>query len=276
MRWFAGGIGCRDLVDIPSESAPLLRRCRRRRPSGLRRNTVTQVIQMGAVSGAVRLEAFVESMKAELGEQQRAGAQLPIQKRLLSTVLTACGTKASTNALERIGKRLEAEGIYTEPPLSAPGLRRGAWILFSTGPFPADSLLFSSERELQRFIEACIGSGVFRDLRPYHEGRKNMSREYRVPSDKRIDLLCEVKSRTGDGALVAIELKRERERGTVDQMVEYLDELATVFPARTVRGLIVTGREDRVGAAMRRAADRYEIDWYCYKVSFEKIPDATE
>ena len=231
---------------------------------------------MGAPTGAARLEVFVTSIRIALADQQAAGSVLPIQKRLLRTVLTACGAKASMKALDRIGKALEAEGIYTEPPLNDAGLGRGAWILFSTGPFPADSLLFSRERELQRFVEACIGSGVFRDLRPYHEGKKNRSREYRLPSGNRIDILCEVKSRRGDGALVAIELKRERERGTVDQMVEYLDELASIFPDRKVRGLIVTGREDKVGAAMRRAADRYEIDWYCYKVSFEKLPSMSD
>lgn len=223
-----------------------------------------------------RLDRFVRSMQEALSEHGADNTGMPVERRRLSTVLAECGVRATTAALARIGNSLAEVGVYSEPPLSGDGLRRDDWILFSTGPLPPDSLLFAREADLARFFEACLGSGPFRLLRPYKEGRKNRSREFRLPSGNRIDLLCEESRRSGKGGLVAVELKRERQRGTIEQMVEYLDELRKLFPDREVRGLIITGREDRVGAALIHEAAGHAIDWFCYRVEFEKVASGGE
>jgi hypothetical protein len=70
---------------------------------------------------------------------------------------------------------------------------------------------------------------------------------------------------------VAIELKREHERGSVQQMVEYLDGLAKVFPDRPRRGIIVSGREDQVGSAFLTQLTGYQVDWLCYAVRFDRV-----
>ena len=115
-----------------------------------------------------------------------------------------------------------------------------------------------------------MGSGVFRNLQVMKRNGKEVGREYRLPSGGQIDVLCEERTRRGKGALVVIELKRDRERGTVEQVIGYLDDLKRSFPSRGVRGIIISGREDQVAAAMLKGVRGYQIDWYCYRVTFER------
>jgi len=63
------------------------------------------------------------------------------------------------------------------------------------------------------------------------------------------------------GALASIEVKSEGERGVTEQLVGYRDALRALFPDREVRGIIITGREDRVGAALLPSPDQNRIDW---------------
>lgn len=216
-----------------------------------------------------RVAAFIDSMKVALRENAAQGNGLPIERRLLSTVTKACGAKATEQFCERLEKRLQENGIYTDPPLTDSGLRRRDWVHFSTGPFPPDALLFASEKHLQRFVESCIGRGAFRNLRLYR-GDRGSAREFRLPSGEKIDLLCEEITRNGVGALVAVELKRDQQKGTVEQLVGYLDALKILFPSREVRGVIVSGREDRVATGVLKGVTRYRIDWYLYHVDFSK------
>jgi hypothetical protein len=195
----------------------------------------------------------------------------PIERRKLRTVAAECGTRASSRFLANLGEQLARAGLYTEPPLAGTPLRPDDWVLFSTGPFPPDSLLFAREKYLQRFVEACLGTGVFRNLRPFREGRHVRCREYRLPDGNRIDLLCEEVVRSGVRPLVAIELKRERQRGTVEQMIGYMDALRDLFPERAVKGIVVSGREDQVAASLLTGVSGYDISWYCYHVSFDRV-----
>ena len=219
------------------------------------------------------IDAFIREIKSELPDPNVRQVSLAAERRLLKTVAGRCATRISRPFLIRLGQRLAASGVYTEPPLDSKGLRGSDWVYFANGPFPPDAMLFPKERDLLRFVSACIGTGAFRDLRPARIAR-NGGREFRLPDGRRIDLLCEEKSASGKGALVAIELKQDRERGVVVQMVEYLDALKVLYPERPVRGIIITGREDRVGATMLRRFEGHEIDWFCYEVSFRKISDA--
>ncbi len=195
------------------------------------------------------------------------------ERRLLRTVVDRCDARLSGRFLSKLSERLAAKGVYTEPPLDSKGLRGRDWIYFASGPFPPDELLFPKERDLLRFVSACIGTGVFRDLRPARFAR-NGGREFRLPDGRRIDLLCEEKSNTSKGALVAIELKQDHERGVIEQLTEYLDTLKAQFPERAVRGIIITGRESRVGTKVFKDFGGHTIDWYCYEVAFRRAGDA--
>ena len=89
---------------------------------------------------------------------------------------------------------------------------------------------------------------------------------------QKIDLLAEEWTRSGQGALVAIELKKSKERGTVEQLVGYIDSLKSDFPGRPVKGIITSGLEDQVSAAVLKGmAPTHDICWYCYHVAFEQV-----
>ena len=217
-----------------------------------------------------RLNQFVERMTAALAEDTAQGMRPPIEKRRLGTVVSECGSRTSAAFLARLEDHLSAAGLCTEPPLDASALRRDDWIRFSTQPFPPDELLFPRERDLQRFVQACLGTGHFRDLRLYQEGRRTLGREFRLPDGRRIDLLCETRGISGHGDLVAIELKRGHQKGTVEQITGYIDALRERFPGRGVRGMIIAGHEETLSFSSldgARAAG-YDIQWYCYRVEF--------
>jgi len=218
-----------------------------------------------------RIAGFIECMQASLRDDEDRGIKPPIERRKLRTVLEECGQRSSLRFLERLHDRFSQEGIYTEPPLVDSGLRLDDWLLFSSGPFPPDALVFATEKDLQRFVEACLGSGVFRNLELYRVRGDHSGREYPLSNGQRIDLLCQERTKSGFGALVVIELKREHERGTIDQVIGYLDALKNRFPTRAVRSMIVSGREDQVAAALLKEVTGYDIQWYCYQVNFERL-----
>lgn len=70
---------------------------------------------------------------------------------------------------------------------------------------------------------------------------------------------------------MAIELKREHERGTIEQMISYLDALQQLHPDRSVKGVIISGREDKVAASLLSGVTNHDIRWYCYDVSFQPL-----
>lgn len=165
-----------------------------------------------------RVAEFVAEMGAALKKAGHGALAPPIVHRLLGRVATRCGVKrVSAVFLQRLATHLRSASIHSEPSLDASGLRRTDRIRFSTQAFPPEPLLFNKERALQDFVKACIGVGPFRDLTLFKEGRSPRdSREFVLPGRTRIDLLCEQKARSGHGDLVAIELKRGKQPGTVE------------------------------------------------------------
>lgn len=218
-----------------------------------------------------KLDRFVAIIASALDEAPRPPGVLATERRLLGTVAAQCGSRLTSRFLSQLGVRLHARGLATSPSLDSKGLRRSDWIYFAKGHFPPDAMLFPRERDLVRFVSSCIGTGVFRDLRHFRTGRRASAEEFRLPDGRRVDLLCEEKTTSGPGALVALELKSDGERGVVEQLVGYMDALRVMFPDREVRGVIVTGREDQVGAKLLPAVDRYRIDWICYRVDFRTV-----
>jgi hypothetical protein len=104
--------------------------------------------------------------------------------------------RGSASFLDSLQERLKQSSIYTEPPLTDAGLRLDDWVLFSTGPFPAASTFFSKESDLQRFVEACLGGSVFRNLEPFKPDGRRSCREFRLPDGRKIDLLCQERAKT--------------------------------------------------------------------------------
>ncbi|HQZ72845.1 MAG TPA: endonuclease NucS [Anaerolineae bacterium] len=227
---------------------------------------------MPLVSTTDPIITFIELMHEALQADTTKGVTPPIERRKLRTIITDCGQKrGSQQFLARLASRLAEAGIYSEPAIADSGLRADDWVLFSSGPFPPDSAFFPRETDLQRFVEACLGSGVFRNLEPYRGDGRKSGREYLLPDGRRIDLLCQERTRSGVGALVVIELKREHERGTIEQVMSYIDTLKKLHPSRTVRGIIVSGRESQVASTLLKTATGYDIKWFCYRVTFEQL-----
>lgn len=214
---------------------------------------------------------FVTGIKDALRERQTRGEATPLVRRKLTTIVSECGYDNVMAAfLVRLRTLLEENGVYTEPPLDQEDLEHDDFVYFSTGPFPADSLLFPKERQLQEFVRSCLGSGRFRGLRLYKDGDRD-GWEFPVPG-RRVDLLCEEQRRDGKGGLVAMELKRgESAREAVDQLVGYIDKLRTMFPDRRVKGIVISGREGAVGQAILSDYATYDIEWYCYMVEFTPV-----
>ena len=231
------------------------------------------------VTESDHVTGFGEEINTTLKKAGEGALSPPVVQRLLGRIATRCQVKkVSVSFLLRLATQLKNAGIHTEPPLNASGLRRTDRIRFSTRAFPIPALLFEKERGLQDFVRACIGVGPFRDLVLFKDGRKpHDSLEFRLPGRLRIDILCEQKARSGRGDLVAIELKRGKQPGTVEQLRGYIDALRVRFPNRNVRGIIITGHDDALATTSLEATrDRgYTIDWYCYDVKFNPVHPAT-
>jgi hypothetical protein len=217
------------------------------------------------------ISRFISGMQAALHENEARGLRPPLERRKLRTVTAECHQRGSSRFLEQLEERLKEAGVYTEPPLTDSSVRLDDWVLFSTGSFPPDSAFFPKEKDLQRFVEACLGNGSFRNLELFRSPGRVSGREFRLPGGHRIDLLCQERTKSGVGALVAIELKRSQERGTLEQMVGYLEELKQLYPARDVKGIIISGREDQVAATLLKDVKGYDIRWLCYHVQFDRL-----
>jgi hypothetical protein len=182
------------------------------------------------------IERFVSGIFAAFAEAKAEGAENPVVVRKLRTILRECGFKAARRTvLQALQEAFGGHGLYTEPELTERGVRVDDRIHLAAGPFPPDALFFRREKDLQRFVDANIGTGVLRHLR-------RPSMEYQLPSKHRIDLLCEERLPNGSSALVAIELKREEStREVAVQLIDYIDELRRLNPGREVRGVLSRG-----------------------------------
>ena len=105
------------------------------------------------------MNRFIAGIRAALREDEASGAKPPIERRKLKTISAACEQgKTTTKFLSQLDVFLKGAGIYTDPPLLDSSLKLDDWIHFSTGPFPPDSAFFPNERNLQSFVQACLGS----------------------------------------------------------------------------------------------------------------------
>ena len=141
---------------------------------------------------------------------------------------------------------------------------------FSRDPFPPTPLVFRKESHLQQLVLASLGQGVFRNLKPFRSPGNPSGFEYHLPKGRKIDLLCQERTKHSAGTLVAIELKRHNPPDTVDQLVGYIDALRKKFPKREVRGIIISSSENPETTVSLDGRDGYDIEWYRYRVEFEQ------
>ena len=214
---------------------------------------------------------FVDRMCAELRDARVATTGHAIKRRKLRTVTRECGLKkASLPFLQRLRRQLAQAGVFTAPSLTDLGLNPGDWVRFSTGPFPSAPLVFAKEVHLQRLVLASLGQGIFQNLKPFRSKGNTSGMEYRLPDGRRIDLLCQERTKHRAGTLVAIELKRQSPKKAVRQLCGYLDALEKKFAGRRVRGIVISSDEDDTSTTKLPGAGDHDIEWYRYRVEFEQ------
>lgn len=189
-------------------------------------------------------------------------------RRKFRSIVSLAGTRATRRVISDLQDVMGQEGVFANPPIDGDLPSLDSWIELSLEPASDEPALFAREKDLVTFVEHTLGVGVFRSLVPFTHGTTGSAREYRLPDDRRIDLLCEERTFRGRGALVAIELKRAHDRGAVEQMIGYLKALQHLFPTRPVRGIIVAGRADETACEMLRAITEFQIDLVVYEVRF--------
>lgn len=217
----------------------------------------------------------IRGLQEALRNNSAQGQPPPVERRKLRTLVSECGRKRGTPAvLEQIAQRFQEAGLYFDCPVSDSSLRPDDYVWISTGPFPPDAMLFPREADLRKFVLACLGSGAFRQLEPLKGQSKGL--EFSLPDGSRVDLLCQERAKSGAGALVAIEFKRDHQRGTIEQLIGYIEQLKVMFPGRPVKGIVISGREDQALAArLPIMAQGYDIRWFCYQVSFDPTAAST-
>lgn len=217
-----------------------------------------------------RTAEFVTAITRALKTEDSLGGGRVLRRRL-RTVTARCGHRGTRAFLLVLQAELERHGVFAEPNLADPGLQLDDWVLFSNVPFGSSDLLFGKEKHLARFVESSLGKKPFRNLVPYSDAKHTTGLEYRLPSGRRIDLLCQERTRSGMGALVVVEFKRASQRGVVEQLYAYMEEVRTMFPSRNVRGIIVSGAADDVALRLLSETRVTNIAWYTYDIQFNPV-----
>jgi hypothetical protein len=226
---------------------------------------------MGTLQLNAKIEAFVAALKMQFPDDPTGQFAGPgnIERRKLRTLLRACGASRYSQAvLTILAEQLGRNGIYSDWNLLDPSLRNDDWVQFSPRPFQPDTLLFKREAELRSFVLNGIGL-----VKPFDD-LKVLTQEHRLPSQNRIDILCEEIRPRGKGALVVLEFKRGNSPyGVVGQVIQYLEELTqtTLAHGRDVRAIILSGRQDCLIGEMLAANTRHRIESYCYSVEFNRV-----
>jgi hypothetical protein len=207
-------------------------------------------------SGAVEMAA----------EIRRRLEERPVIRRKLSALARWCGkTRLSAAFLRDMDEELAKNGIHASRVLANASTLRSQTVVFSLAPLAPPEVAFGCERQLVDLVVAALGHV------PPLDSLKLRRRESRLPSGKRIDLLCEVLDRSHAGALVGVELKRGRAGGAaIGQLAEYLDELSHMPMARgrDVHGILLA--KDFSSGAQRILGNR-RIRCYRYRMAFEAV-----
>lgn len=217
------------------------------------------------------IDAFVARLRVTLPVPPKGSVHaLPAHARRYKTrsIRAACGVKRMfAPFFVDLTERLTRAGIYSDRPLTSPGLRNDSWVRFARIQFPVPRVLVGREQLLHELLRGAIGEyGPLRELRLIGE-------QHILSSGRRIDLLCEVNRRDGRGDLVVIELKRSSDDRAVKQVVSYIRDLRQepVAAGRAVRGMIIVGQDDDAGRQIAKGLKDYDIRWLRYGISLEDL-----
>jgi hypothetical protein len=231
---------------------------------------------MAGTSTADRVASFVEKIDRRLQKDARSNRTMKVTTgSKLRVILKDCGfEKRGSRNIARIEAALTERGIYTQPPLSTPGLDWEQVVYFSRTPSsPTERrLVFPVEHDLETFLVA-NWDYLFPDL-------KLVKRQFDVPSGI-IDILA--KDAAG---YVVIELKTDKQdRRLVNQLADYISDVQE-WSARKgkhvpVRGIALTAHRSPRMLDQLRAIGRERgchIDWITYRMemTLEQVPSEDE
>ncbi len=211
------------------------------------------------------IERFVVRKKKALDGQDHVRAKL-------KTVLKECGwARTSATNCKRIQKALVAAGIYPEPILDAEGVQFEDWIYSSqVKPKPYkrknySKWAFASEETLRRFLLSNF------DRIKQFKRLKKPQREYKLPSGRRVDILCRERK---SNDYVVIEIKKDN-KDPIGQLLLYLREVNEKLakaedPPVKVRGMVISGQPNRAfKKALGEELGGYAVAWHVYRVQMK-------
>lgn len=201
------------------------------------------------------------------------GTGAPIVRRKFKTLMAASGFRVLAPTLRSaLAAGFAAATLHVQPDVLDPTIGQDDYLAIGLTPIQPEAFLFEKEKHLERFIEVSLGIGTLSRLSLYRHPDGRSGRQFPV-GDKYVDLLCREALTTNQWGLVAIEIKRrDAPKGTLTQMCEYLQLLKQQFPGRSLRGVIISSSEEAIDKKVLGEANiPYRVDWYRYKVSFEKV-----
>lgn len=214
------------------------------------------------------------SLLATLQDEQRTKhVGEPVVRKKLRTLVADAGYSVLAPTLrKKLTSAFTAAGLHVSADVGDPAVGQDTFLAISTHPIKPEAFLFAKEVHLEGFVEASLGIGPLKNLSLFQASDERSGRQFRI-GGKVVDLLCKEALGSDRWGLVAIELKRdEAPRGTLTQMVEYLDLLHKSFPDRSLRGIIVSSSEDAIDRkVLGEQPLRFRVDWLRYKVSFEPV-----
>ncbi len=213
------------------------------------------------------MDRLVRSLLRALDANAAKGQSPPRVRRRLGSMCKALHSKCTPGVRKRLTFAFQEASLHADADLMDRSVGASDWVTISTQPFPAKQSTFTTEKALAHFVEQAIGTGPFKGLMHFPKANATQAaREYRLPSGRKIDLLCQEKGRAGNRRLVAIEFKRAQDKGALLQLIDYLDELAKLYPDRQVRGIISARSRDSATRRLVRGENGHHIEWITYEV----------
>jgi hypothetical protein len=216
----------------------------------------------------------VRSLLDALQEQQAKAVGEPVIRMKLRTLVAKSGYVVLTPTVRaKLVAALTAAGLHVSPELVDAAVGQDRFLAISRHPIQPDAFLFKKEAHLEDFVEASLGVDVLRNLTLYRDNHGRPGRQFKI-GRLCIDLLCREALSPDKWGLVAIELKREEApRGTLSQIMEYLESLQKIFPGRALRGIIISSSEEAIDSKVlgEQHSLPFRVDWLRYRVTLSRV-----
>jgi hypothetical protein len=239
-------------------------------PNVSRVNKTTGGVMAKDKSPALAAQSLVNALQ----EQQATGMGAPVLRLKLRTLVAQSGYSVLTPTVRaKLVTALRSAGLHVAPELVDAAVGQDRFLAISRHPLQPDAFLFKKEAHLEDFVEASLGVDVLRNLTLYRGADGRPGRQFKV-GRLCVDLLCRETLSPNKWGLVAIELKREEApRGTLSQIMEYLESLQKIFPGRPLRGIIISSSEEAIDAKVlgEQHSLPFRVDWLRYRVTLSRV-----